>query len=188
MDGEGNQWWERNKDALRKDDLVLEAISSLKFTKVLEIGCSDGWRLAEIAKTGAECWGIDPSPKAVAAGRAKPDIKLWVGTADELPFIERFDLVIFGFCLYLIDRSDLFKVAHEADRVLVDGGNLVIYDFSPRKPSRTPYKHLGGAFSYKMDYPALFTANPAYSAVGTLFAGELSVHILQKTVDAYPEC
>jgi len=88
---------------------------------------------------------------------------LMQATADNIPFENnRFDLVIFGFCLYLCDRKDLFKIAYEVDRVLADGGELAILDFSPAFPYRNPYSHQPGIFSYKMAYADLFTWNPAY--------------------------
>ena len=41
-----------------------------------------------------------------------------IGTAEKLPFEENyFDILIFGFCLYLTDSEDLFKISSEAYRV-----------------------------------------------------------------------
>jgi ubiquinone/menaquinone biosynthesis C-methylase UbiE len=131
----------------------------------LEIGCSTGWRLAYLQKKfGAECHGVDPSGDAIRAGlRRHPRLQLRRGTADRLPFgAGQFDLVIFGFCLYLCDRSDLFKIACEADRVLQNNGHLALLDFAPPLPYRNEYQHQPGLCSYKMDYAAMFTWNPAY--------------------------
>ena len=58
----------------------------------------------------ADCYGIEPSAQAVAAACAK-GINVMQGTADVLPFDNQsFDIVIFGFCLYLCDREDLFEL------------------------------------------------------------------------------
>jgi ubiquinone/menaquinone biosynthesis C-methylase UbiE len=120
---------------------------------------------------GARVVGIDPSDGAIADGRARfPHIAFARGTADALPFPAcSFDFVCFGFCLYLCDRSDLFRIVAEADRVLTDGGHLVIYDFYVRSPYRRVYHHDRRMFSYKMDYTRLFLANPAYRLL-TLYA------------------
>ena len=100
---------------MASNDQVLASIRSLSLqpTSVLEVGCSNGWRLEAFRKTYAiRCWGIDPSADAIKEGKTLfPQISLVRGTADSLPFgADMFDLVIFGFCLYLCDREDLFKL------------------------------------------------------------------------------
>lgn len=133
---------------------------------ILEIGCSSGTNLARFAaKAEVTCAGIDPSSEAVRAGKEQyPDFDLRVGTADILPFDDAsFDLVLFGFCLYLADRPDLPRIVSEGDRVLRDGGRLGIVDFDPPYPMRRDYNHLAGVSSYKMDYTSLFLAFPQYS-------------------------
>ncbi|MBD3353585.1 MAG: methyltransferase domain-containing protein, partial [Candidatus Lokiarchaeota archaeon] len=127
LNEEGDSWFNRNKchDSQYLDkvppflELLLKYID--KNSKVLEIGCCNGRNLKYIReKTGAECYGIEPSEKAVEFGSLNfSDIKLNIGTADDLPFkADFFDFVFFGFCLYLIDRKLLSKTIAEADRVL----------------------------------------------------------------------
>jgi SAM-dependent methyltransferase len=134
-------------------------------SKVLEIGCSNGQLLASLcAELGCAGAGLDPSAAAIAQGRERfPQLRLEVGTADRLPFADgEFDAVVFGFCLYLCDRADLFRIAAEADRVLADPGWLAITDFLPPFAYRNRYAHREGLHSYKMDYSRLFDWNPAY--------------------------
>ena len=69
-----------------------------------------------------ECYGIEPSFKAVETA-CTSGVNAVQGTADRLPYRDGlFDVVVFGFCLYLCDREDLFRIASEADRVLNDQG------------------------------------------------------------------
>lgn len=171
---EGDAWFQRNSGthadlerATRHDPLLL-AYRELELTanNLLEIGASDGWRLECLRREhpAARCHGVDPSSAAVAAGRERyPQLHLEVGTADALHLSnESMDLIAFGFCLYLCDRADLFRIATEADRVLAPGGAIAIYDFHSDTPYSNRYSHLDGLASYKMDYAKLFTWNPAY--------------------------
>lgn len=184
LSGEGNAWFDRNADALVKqempdsDPLLLELLSlqvqlaSLQEVgKVLEIGCGAGGRLAWVQQNmGLECHGIEPSELAVSQA-IRAGVRTQVGTADELPFAEKFfDVVIFGFCLYLCDRDDLFKIAAEADRVLKNQGWLLIKDFYSPTPLAKAYHHKAGVFSYKMDYKTLFTWNPDYNVYSSRIA------------------
>ncbi len=173
---EGDQWYHRNRTSLDKpenkikDDQVLRCLESLQLepAAVLEIGCSNGWRLDEIRKRyTARCHGLEPSSQAISEGRRLfPDIQLDKGTADLLPYENNiFDTVIIGFCLYLCDRNDLFKIAAEVDRVLSDGGYIIILDFHPPFPYRNRYVHHDGLYSYKMRHADMFAWNPVYTVV-----------------------
>jgi len=151
-------------------DRVLDALERayVSPSNVLEIGCCTGSRLDTLSNlTGCKCHGIDPSAKAIKDGSQQyPGLRLQTGTADRLPFPDdSFDLIIFGFCLYVCDRHDLFKIAAEADRCLRDGGKLVIYDFYTPFPYRNTYAHNTTMHSYKMDYSKMFLWNPAYHQI-----------------------
>lgn len=178
IQSEGDQWFARNQTALAeksalRDSLVARIAQHLPdggnaAWQVLEIGCGQGDKLDALSRIRTiQACGIDPSARAVAAGTSDfPHLELCVGTADALPYAdESQDMVWFGFCLYLVDRSLLQRVVAEADRVLRDGGLLVVVDFDPLAPCKRAYHHKSGLYSYKMDYPSLFLANPAYSLV-----------------------
>lgn len=166
---EGDGYFARNANhpCLHADDPVLKALNTLNVQpkRVLEIGSSNGWRMMPFKQSGAYCAGVDPSPTAVLNGKPA-GLDLRVGASDSLPFSDgEFDLVIFGFCLYLVDPPLLFKSVGEADRVLVDGGVLAIYDFIPQKEYFNEYGHAANLKSFKMEFSKLFVANPAYSLV-----------------------
>ena len=167
--GEGNQWYLRNKDKPLRQDLLAALRAIPVGATVLEVGCSDGRYLFELQEQmGCSCSGIDPSLDAIETGRHRyPKLNLKCADAKtglhrKVEDGERFDVIIFGFCLYLIDRSDLFSIVAYADQLLRDDGYLVIHDFEPQVPSYTNYHHKNGIFSYKMDYPGLWLANPCY--------------------------
>ncbi len=135
---------------------------------ILEIGCGAGYRLAVLrGEFGADCYGIDPSTKAIEYGHARyPELVLESGTAKSLPYADnRFDLVIFGFCLYLCDPGDHFRIAWQADRVLQDGGYLVVHDFLAPAPYSNEFVHAAGIRSRKMEWSRMFTWNPAYRLI-----------------------
>ena len=174
---EGDDWLYRNQTALEsrqlpQEDPVLSEIvklhsdSGTNETRVLEIGCCDGYRLEWLKMNlGYHCSGIEPSEQAVQIARRR-GLDVYQGTADSLPFPDKkFDLVVFGFCLYLCDREDLFRIAAEADRVLMNPGWLIIHDFFSPSPIEVPYSHISGLFSFKMDYRTLFSWHPAYTCL-----------------------
>ncbi|MEP3435856.1 MAG: class I SAM-dependent methyltransferase [Hoeflea sp.] len=167
--GEADKWFERNAAALQEasQDVVCTSVLRLgiKPSRILEIGSANGWRLAWFRqKMGATCSGIDPSSKAIEEGTNRfPGLDLKVGTADDLPFKDAsFDMVILGFCMYLVDPSLHFRVVSEIDRVLADGGHVVIFDFQSPFPYHNPYHHFEGLKAHKMEYARLFLSHPGY--------------------------
>jgi ubiquinone/menaquinone biosynthesis C-methylase UbiE len=176
LQSEGDAWVTRNQQevAARKlpddDPLLCEILNIYNHTgavkKVLEIGCGDGTRLTWLKDNlNVDCHGIDPSAQGVAAAYAK-GLNVQRGVADALPFDDQsFDVVIFGFCLYLCDREDLFRIASEADRVLRAPGWLMILDFFSPVPHAKTYHHRPGVQSYKMDYRTLFNWHPNYACI-----------------------
>lgn len=170
-------------------DPVLRAIVGIDYKRVLEIGCGAGLRLAEIReRTGAAVFGVDPAAQGVETARAR-GVEAHRVTAERLPFPDQaFDLVIFGFCLYLCDPADLFRIAAEADRVLAPGGHIVVYDFD-NTPSRRPYAHRAGVYSHRMRYPQMFLWNPHYQEIDRAnVEGDVCVTLIRKlsTDEAYP--
>ena len=176
LESEGDAWFERNvgggapRTVDESDPLIAEVLGladtlPLSSASILEIGCGDGARLAWLRQhRGCECSGLDPSARAVEAASARA-VAAQRGTAERLPFADRtFDVVMFGFCLYLCDREDLFRIAAEADRVLKNPGWLLIHDFHSPSPSQRAYHHRAGIYSHKMDYRTLFTWHPGYTS------------------------
>lgn len=178
LEKEGDAYFERNKMKLKKrevgiEDPIIHALVKIidkknikENSSLLEIGCGEGKRLEWISQNlNIKCYGIDPSKKAINIAN-RNDVNAIQGTADNLKFDnEKFDIVVFGFCLYLCDRRDLFQIAKETDRVLKKSGYVIIRDFFSSSYQSKKYKHNDGIFSYKMDYRKLFDWHPNYDSI-----------------------
>lgn len=175
--GEGDKWFLRNLSNLEKnfnpeEDRVISVLKKIKPTaantdqKLLEVGCGGGYRLNWIKDNlTIDAYGIDPSAKAIE-NASNLGVTAKVGTAEQLAFPDSsFDYLVFGFCLYLCDRKDLFLIASEADRVLKDESYLVIYDFFSPTSRTVPYHHREGLITHKMDYRKLWSWHPNYLCV-----------------------
>lgn len=81
----------------------------------------------------------------------------------QLPYEDaKFDLVFVNFVFYTLPREYLLRTVSEIDRVLKDGGTLVIGDFFPDKPHARSEKHSLGEFTYKQYYFEAFTSSNLY--------------------------
>jgi ubiquinone/menaquinone biosynthesis C-methylase UbiE len=179
---EGDAWYRRNASYLtdvlrREDDVPLQLIARARLSpkRILEVGASNGFRLSELKRRyKATCIGLEPSKEAIAEGRRLfPRVRFVRGTADALPFKDvSFDLVIVNFVLHWIDRPDLLKTLSEIDRVLADGGRLLIGDFLPDKPGRFAYKHLprNSIFTFTQDYAKILASSELYRVVSRIVA------------------
>ncbi len=183
--GEGDNWFKRNRERLTNASMSTEVLkrtlgnSLFDIRSILEIGCANGSHLYELSKTfKAECYGIDPSSDAINAGNQEyPSLNLSVGIGQDLNFSnESFDLVHFGFCLYLFDRSNIFQAVAEADRVLRAGGFLAITDFDPNIRHERQYHHLQDLNSFKNSYSDFFTGGGHYYLVAKESFSHASEH------------
>ena len=211
LESEGNQWFKRNEKTNPADDykiaierkILAEWCSTRKdkISNILEIGAGKGLPLAYLSKElNADAIGIEPSIEAIdkwqnirknVDGGERTSLKN--GIASDLPFEnDKFDLVIFGFCLCWIERESLFKSISEADRVLKDGGLMSIIDFDPSGAYANPYAHKEPLKTFKTNYSDICLAsnhyalmyNHSFSLSGKTFAEKIdermSLSILYK--------
>ena len=89
-----------------------------------------------------DLYGIDPSSSSILeCSKLYPDLNLKIGTSDCLEYDDNFfDLIIVGFCFYVVDRELIFKSVSEIDRVLKSGSFLSIHDFDPLYPTVSKYR------------------------------------------------
>jgi SAM-dependent methyltransferase len=189
---EGDRWFERNSAAIErldpKRDLVtrLFDLYQLAPKTIAELGAANGFRVAALAeRLGAKATAVEPSARAIADGRARfPHVEYLQGEARALPLAQdrQFDVVIINFVLHWIDRSTLLRSVSEVDRVVADGGYLLIGDFYPWVPTQVKYHHLPDAevYTYKQDYAEIFLASRTYQPVGLLTADG---HTISSDVD-----
>ena len=178
---EGDAWFLRNREHLESSnigcidvDFICKSLFPFqeRITNILEIGCASGKKISSLVEYfKATGFGLDPSQ--IAINRAKEvnkdsisQLNFEVGVATALPYRDdMFDLVFFGFCLYLIPPSETYKAIMEADRVLKHGGFIAILDFDYGSLRVNPYKHVEGVFSYKNNYSQIFLSSGYYSLV-----------------------
>lgn len=182
---EGDAWYARNREQLGVRDPVSEMIkiADISPKRVLEVGCSNGWRLAALRDQYAcQIVGIEPGRQAVNEA-AELAVPAYLATADSIPAFDlEFDLVIYGFCLYLTEPCDWFRIVVEGDRVLKPGGHLIIHDFAETgAPFARRYKHHDGMLSYHVDFAKLWLGNPLYTiAARRIYTSDDMVTVLQK--------
>lgn len=182
--GEGDLWFKNNfhpngddSEKYKCEDPILKIINKIDLpdnieTTVAEVGMGQGLRLQDLKeKRRWTTLGVDPSQEAVNYASQFLD-KSFLGTANNLPFeSDSIDVLIFGFCLYLCDRSDLFLITSEANRVLKKKSWLAIVDFWTPYPQSNQYKDRKNIRSYKLNLNSMFTWHPDY---------EIYEHNLQK--------
>lgn len=172
---EADNWFERNREALNifnpDSDLSLKVIElyNLQPHRVLEVGAANGFRLAVISERyGAKTVALDPSLKAIKDGHSKyPAIEVVRGQAYAIPLQDLFDFVIVSFVFCWIDRNNLLRSVAEIDRLLKDGGFLIISDFFPSNLIKVKYHHLveQEVYTYKQSYAEPFLASGLYHPV-----------------------
>lgn len=181
IDGVGDDWLERNRATLGDRDVASETIEALNLRpkSVLEIGCSNGWRLKKMKeKYDCAVKGIEPSKLARKEAQAE-GIDVYAGTADNLGGFSagQFDMVIYGYCLCFISPEDWLKMVLESDRVLANGGHIVIYDFictafvKRRMMNITidPALEAQPIYLYNYDWPKLWSGHPAFTIRTNMF-------------------
>jgi ubiquinone/menaquinone biosynthesis C-methylase UbiE len=178
---EADSWYLRNRDHFESGnnseidvDFLCNSLSPFRasIANILEIGCSSGKKITNLTEFfNARGFGVDPSDMAINTAKESAqnqplELNFEVGLATDLPYPDQmFDLVYFGFCLYLIPPSEIYKALMEADRVVKQGGFIAILDFDYGSLRVNPYRHAEGVFSYKNNYSQIFTSSSYYSLV-----------------------
>lgn len=172
---EGSEWYRRNQRVLESytEDRIVNFViqKNLAQKAILDLGASNGWRLRMLAPhTQAELFGIEPGEEAVKAAESlKPRAIVTRGVSHDLSQFadQSIDLVIISFVLHWVDRAQLLKTVAEVDRILANGGYIIIQDFDPGFAAKTNYHHLPEAsmFTYKQAYWDIFKSSQLYHII-----------------------
>jgi ubiquinone/menaquinone biosynthesis C-methylase UbiE len=117
-----DNWWEVYA--------LAERLGDLRGRRVLDVGCGTGRLSVALAeRAGARVWGVDASPEMLeqATAKAPRGVAFKHARAEALPFKEHwFERVVFWLVIHLVDRA---SALHEAHRVLMPGGRIVVVTF-----------------------------------------------------------
>lgn len=178
LNSEGNSFLKRNihafnNDKYINDDIILKNLKNNnillndKRINILEIGCSNGWRLDKLYNMfpNNNYYGIDPSNDAIDYGNQNyNNINFKVSTCDDLLFFEnkKFDLIMIPFVFMYIDRELLLKSIAEIDRILSNDGILIITDFYSNRQRKNNYKYIENSYIYKQNFFEIFLSTKNY--------------------------
>ena len=96
--------------------------------RVLDIGCGPGASLERARQTGAEVFGVDPSPGMVArAARRVPDATVVEGSAETLDFPNDYFTHVWTISSFH-HWADPGQGIEQARRVLAEGGRCLIVE------------------------------------------------------------
>lgn len=91
---------------------------------ILDVGCGDGALTEQLAATGAIVTGVDASASMIAAAR-KRNLNLELRSADDLPYVDRFDAVFSNAALHWIPAAKQPATLACIHRALRPGGRFV---------------------------------------------------------------
>lgn len=132
----------------RERDLVLGMLRARASETILEVGSGTGYFLREVARGGARCIGIEPSPQmlSVAVTRTAANVRYVRGCAEALPFEQGcMDAVLFMTTLEFVRDVDL--ALQEARRVLRGDGRLVFGVLNAAGPWARARRRQGGLWA-----------------------------------------
>jgi SAM-dependent methyltransferase len=119
------RWYERRKYAL-----TLASLSSERYDRVFEPGCSIGVLSAELVLCSDQLLCMDVSPRAVELARRRLErhrgrASVIIGDLVTDWPSGRFDLIVLSEVLYYLEPAELDEIIQRLPRSLTDGGEVV---------------------------------------------------------------
>lgn len=100
----------------------------------LEVGCSIGVLTGRLAPRADKLIGVDFSPAAVAAARARcaqyPGVRIEQMQVPQQWPEGRFDLILFSEILYFLNNTDLMQACVHTERSLLPGGLVLLVNYT----------------------------------------------------------
>ncbi len=126
---------------------VMDFFGSVKDKKILDFACGSGWISIYLARSGAECYGFDISPKSVEiatrmanANGVGSRCQFKVTAAEKMDYPDNtFDFVFGNAALH---HTDLDKSPAEIARVLKPGGKAAFIDDLRHHPAMWLYRQI----------------------------------------------
>jgi SAM-dependent methyltransferase len=156
-------------------DFIIDCFKTtkIKVNNILEIGCANGRKLEKYKayfkskKQYVNCYGIDLSSLAIKNGKKKyKNLKLFNYSSLQISkFKTKFDLIICGYFLYLLDREYLFKQFDLIFERLNTNGHLLIVDFDPLFPHHNKSGHNKKLNIYKMNLKNFIEASNLFKSI-----------------------
>jgi ubiquinone/menaquinone biosynthesis C-methylase UbiE len=158
---EADKYYLRNIDYYNNasDDIRLKNFLNLNLIKgktILEIGCCNGKKLDQYRRylKSSKTIGIDLSKKSISEGK-KLYKKITFKNISSLQINKihtKFDIIICGFFLYLLDREEIFNQFNLIYKKLNTDGYLIIEDFDPMFKHSNKNIYHKSLKSFKMNY------------------------------------
>lgn len=169
---EADAWYLRNKDKInsKEDYTNIEVFSRYikEGESFLEVGCCTGNNLNFLGKNKKiNLYGLEPSKKAIEEGKILfPKIHFKHGTVESILSLDKkFDHILLGFFMYMVDLGSMPKVIGLIDQALKSKGYLHIVDFDSKYPVIKNYDHNSQMKMQKMNFSELFSVFPSYFVV-----------------------
>lgn len=116
------------------NNAIIEAVTALQLTKILDIGCGEGWLCRALREKGIEAWGVDAVPQLIEKAIDKDGPYYHVATYDELASGSHtlpapFDAVVINFAL--LDKEGSEKIIRYLPQLLHLNGYVVMQTLYP---------------------------------------------------------
>lgn len=188
--------WARNAPSSLSDftarPFVLTLCQPLTGTRVLDLGCGEGYCARQMMRAGAaEVLGIDLSEGMISAARAEEareslGIAYQQGDATALARLESasFDLVVAVFLFNYLNREQTSACMREVMRVLRPGGRFV---FAVPHPSFPFMRQPAPPFFFDLGSASYFSARDGRfpGKIWKRDGSALDVQVVHKTVEDY---
>ena len=114
------------------DAAIVDAVLHTRATRVLDVGCGEGWLARTLALEGCEVVGVDASPELVAEatelGGARFEVATYAQLSERAREWGRFDTAVCNFALLGEDLQTPLRALRD---LLHEGGTLIVQTVHP---------------------------------------------------------